>query len=63
MRENMRRPEENKPFPFHGWLAQNWIGHSDYLAAGVCKKLLTAQETQRIKLVTKFAHNEQKIAQ
>jgi hypothetical protein len=44
MGEYMRRPEE-KPFPFHVWLAQNWIGQCDYLAADVCKKLPTAQES------------------
>jgi hypothetical protein len=38
MREYARRPEE-KPFPFHVWLAQNWIGQRDYLAADVCKKI------------------------
>ena len=43
MREYTRRPEE-KPFLFHVWLAQKWIGHCDYLAADVCKNLLTAQE-------------------
>jgi hypothetical protein len=26
-------------FPFHVWLAQNWIGQRDYLAAEVCKKI------------------------
>jgi hypothetical protein len=41
MREYTRRTEE-KPFPFHVvWLAQNWIGQSDYLATDVRKKLLT----------------------
>jgi hypothetical protein len=34
MRGYTRRPEE-KPFPFHVWLAQNWIGQRDYLAADV----------------------------
>jgi hypothetical protein len=24
-------------FPFHVWLAQNWISQCDYLAADVCK--------------------------
>jgi hypothetical protein len=43
MREYTRRPEE-KPFPFDVWLAQNGIGQRDYLAADVCKNLLTAQE-------------------
>jgi hypothetical protein len=38
MREYTRRPEE-KPFPFHVWLAQNWIGQRDYLAADACKKI------------------------
>jgi hypothetical protein len=36
MREYTRRPEE-KPFPFHVWLAQSWIGQHDYLAADVQK--------------------------
>jgi hypothetical protein len=35
MRGYTRRPEE-KPFPFHVWLAQ-WIGQRDYLAADVWK--------------------------
>ena len=43
MREYARRPEE-KPFLFHVWLAENWIGQRYYLAADVCKKLLTVQE-------------------
>jgi hypothetical protein len=43
MREYTCRPEE-KPFPFHVWLAQNWIGQRNYLAADVCKKMLIAQE-------------------
>jgi hypothetical protein len=38
MREYTRRPEE-KPFPFHVWLAQNWIDQRDYLAADACKKI------------------------
>jgi hypothetical protein len=49
----MRRPEE-KPFPFHVWLAQNWIGQRDYLAADVCKKNCsqTMKIAQRKKLLT-----------
>ncbi len=42
-RENTRRPEE-KLFPFHVWLAQNWIGQRDYLASDVCKKIAHSQE-------------------
>jgi hypothetical protein len=30
MREYTRRPEE-KPFPFHVWLAQNWIGQREII--------------------------------
>ena len=26
-------------FPFHVWLAQNWIGQYNYLAADICKKI------------------------
>jgi hypothetical protein len=54
MREYTRRLEE-KPFPFRVWLAQNWIGHRDYLAADVCKRIAHSPR----KLLTKFAHNEQ----
>jgi hypothetical protein len=50
-----RRPEE-KPFPFHVWLAQNWIGQRDYLAADVCKKIA---HSPRNCLEKKIAHNEQ----
>jgi hypothetical protein len=35
MREYTRQPEE-KPFLVHVWLAQNWIGQHNYLAADVC---------------------------
>jgi hypothetical protein len=54
MREYTRRPEEER-IPFHVWLAQNWIGHHDYLAANVCKKIAHSPR----KMLTKFAHNEQ----
>jgi hypothetical protein len=54
MRKYTRRPEE-KSFPFHVWLAQNWIGQRDYLAADVCNKIAHSPR----KLLTKFAHNEQ----
>jgi hypothetical protein len=37
MRKYTRRPEE-KPFPFHVWLAQNLIGQRDYLAAECAHK-------------------------
>ena len=65
MREYTRWPEE-KPFSFYVWLAQNWIGQRDYLAADVCKKiahsprkLLTMSKFIVSKnLLNKFAHGE-----
>ncbi len=41
---NIRAGRRRNHFPFHVWLAQNWIGQPDYLAADVCKKLLTAHK-------------------
>jgi hypothetical protein len=35
---NIRAGRRRNHFPFHVWLAQNWIGQRDYLAADVCKK-------------------------
>jgi hypothetical protein len=43
MREYICRPEE-KPFPFHVWLAQIWIGLRDYLAADVRKKICSEDQ-------------------
>jgi hypothetical protein len=55
MREYTRRPEEN-PFPFHVWLAQNWISHRDHVAADICKKIAhsTRKLLNEIKLLTKL---------
>ena len=36
---NIRAGRRSNHFPFHIWLAQNWIGQRDYLAADVCKKI------------------------
>jgi hypothetical protein len=36
----MRAGRRRNHFPFHVWLAQNWIGQRDYLAADVCKKIV-----------------------
>ena len=52
---NIRAGRRRNHFPFHVWLAQNWIGQRDYLAADVCKKIAHSPR----KLLTKFAHNEQ----
>jgi hypothetical protein len=38
-RGNIRAGRRRNHFPFHVWLAQNWIGQRDYLAADVCKKI------------------------
>jgi hypothetical protein len=54
MREFTRRPEE-KPFPFHVWRAQNWIGQRDYLAADVCKKIA---QSKNLLTENNFAHGE-----
>jgi hypothetical protein len=54
----MLQPEE-KPFPFHVWLAQNWISQRDYLDADVCKKIAHSPRKLSKELLTKFAHNEQ----
>ncbi len=40
----IRAGQRRNHFLFHVWLAQNWIGQRDYLAADVCKRLLTAHE-------------------
>jgi hypothetical protein len=37
--ERIYAPAGGETFPFHVWLAQNWIGQHDYLAADVCKKI------------------------
>jgi hypothetical protein len=48
-------------FALNVWLAQNWIGQRDNLAADVCKKNCSqpTKIARRKKLLTKFAHNEQ----
>jgi hypothetical protein len=37
--EGIHKPPEEEPFLLDVWLAQNWIGQRDYLAADVCKKI------------------------
>jgi hypothetical protein len=36
---NIRAGRRRNHVPFHVWLAQNWIGQRDNLAADVCKKI------------------------
>ena len=50
---NIRAGRRRNHFPFHVWLAQNWIGQRDYLAADVCKKI--AHSPQKL-LIEKIAH-------
>jgi hypothetical protein len=49
-------------FPFHVWLAQNWISQHHYLAAEVCKKIAhSPQKLLREKICSwriKFAQGE-----
>jgi hypothetical protein len=50
---NIRAGRRQNHFPFHVWLAQNWISQRDYLAADVCKKSIVSKN-----LLNKFAHRE-----
>jgi hypothetical protein len=54
---NIPAGQRRNHFPFHVWLlAQNWMGQRNYLAADVCKKLLSAHKncSQNLLTMSKF---------
>jgi hypothetical protein len=60
----MRAGRRRNHFAFNVWLAQNWIGQRNYLAADVCKKIahspqkLLVEKNCSQNLLNKFAHGE-----